>query len=74
MKNTIILFLIAMLFISCNDDWYKDKPNIIPEKHGMQAGTDSLEIGGKIFYVDSVNGFCLVALISEETHFQQDCQ
>ena len=73
MKNLLFILLVICL-IGCGYDDSFDYHNDRVIKHGMQAGTDSLELGGKIFYVDSVQGYCLIALVSLETNFKQDCQ
>jgi len=71
MKNLLLIFLSAFL-VGCYDP---TDPHIERhKKHGMQPGTDSLELGGTIFYVDSIQGYCLVALVSLETEFKEDCQ
>ena len=70
--KTLVFLLLSIFFIGCYDP---TDPHIErPKKHGMQAGTDSLELGGTIFYVDSVQGYCLIALVSLETSFKEDCQ
>jgi len=71
MKNLLLIFL-SIFLVGCYDP---TDPHIErPKKHGMQPGTDSLELGGTIFYVDSIQGYCLVALVSLETEFKEDCQ
>ena len=73
MKNLLFILLVICL-IGCGYDDSFDYHSERVEKHGMQPGTDSLELGGTIFYVDSVQGYCLVALISLQTEFKEDCQ
>jgi len=72
MKNNLIYLALSLLLVNCG--YPKEdpiKPKIV---HGMQVGTDSMLLGGKIFYVDSINGYCLLALVSEDTQFKEDCQ
>lgn len=59
---------------SCGYDDSFDYHNFSIPKHGMQVGTDSMQLGGKIFYIDSIQGYCLIALVSTETDFRLDCQ
>jgi len=73
MKN-LLFILLSILIISCGYDDSWDYHNKYIQKHGMQPGTDSVELGGKIFYVDTIQGYCLVALVSEQTQFKEDCQ
>ena len=73
MKKLLFTFIVlCTLCISCYDptDPHIERPVI----HGMKVGCDSMELGGKIFYIDTIQGYCLVALISLETNFKQDCQ
>lgn len=73
MKKLLFIFIVlCTLSGSCYDptDPHIERPVI----HGMKVGCDSMELGGKIFYIDTIQGYCLVALISLETSFKQDCQ
>lgn len=70
-----ILFLILIICLgSCGYDDSYDTHNENPIVYGMNIGCDSTELGGKIFYIDTTQGYCLIALVSLETDFKQDCQ
>lgn len=68
----IVGILLTFLLIGCQS--VEDEPCIKKEIHGMNIGNDSLLLGGKIFYIDSIEGYCLVALVSQETQFTRNCE
>lgn len=73
MKN-LLFILLAICISGCGYDDSFDYHNFSIPKHGMQVGTDSMQLGGKIFYIDSIQGYCLIALVSAETDFRLNCQ
>lgn len=73
MKKLLFIFIIlCTLSASCYDptDPHIERPVI----HGMKVGCDSMELGGKIFYIDTIQGYCLIALVSLETQFSLNCE
>lgn len=68
----VFLFVLLKYLTSCNKP--VDPEKIRPTVYGMAIGNDTLELGGTIFYIDTINQYCLLAYIGEEAVFLEDCQ